>query len=756
LKSKVLLVLLVVVFALSLGITGCTGGVGKTQVSVNLLIRTEDERKDMGDYLAGLLEDLGFKVTRQYGTSSDLTDIWLGDPALGTWNAYTGGWQNTGISRDEGGNFGMFYTPLGNIYMGSPLWAAFSPTEDFLDVCTALWTNDFTSIAERNDLFADAVPMSLEDSVELMLVDRAGFSPLRGDVALAADGAAGIEGSWMWAPTIHYNSETGVPIAPDGSTTLRVATNDLLTDPWNPIGGSNWAYDRFPQTATADLGLGVDTNNGLRWPWRIEGANVTVWDQLPVGVTSPDDEWLNLDYSATNMTVPSDAWCDWDAETQQWITVGEKFPGGVTAMTKTVVYYPEDIFDVPLHDGSTLSPADFLLSAIIRFDRAKEDSPIYDESYVSSLEALLGHFKGVTFDFDEPGYGLVVTTYDDQWSLDAEWIVGLGAWGDPIGATWYPSGPLGPCVWHNIALGMLADEAHDLAFSKTKATALTVDWMSFIAGPSQAILSGYLGSVLDSEDDLYEYIPYENVLGAYVTGSDALDRYQNLKDFYDTYGTFWVGSGPFYLYDVDTTGKVIQLKKFAGYPDDGDEFFYLLDPAPTEPVPSITGAWVDDIVMTVATDASAAVTQIQGDQLDVYAYPSADADLFAIVQADENLGYYESIGTFNVIQFNPVGPVFEETGKVNPFALPEVREAINWAVDRDYIVGDIMGGLGFPRFTAIGTHTGDAVTYADLIADIETEYATDFDTADAAIETAMLTISGVTREGGKYYYTPPE
>jgi hypothetical protein len=68
-----------------------------------------------------------------------------------------------------------------------------------------------------------------------------------------------------------------------------------------------------------------------------------------------------------------------------------------------------------------------------------------------------------------------------------------------------------------------------------------------------------------------------------------------------------------------------------------------------------------------------------------------------------------------------------------------------------------MQGLAIPRFNAVGSLSGDGVKYSDILDDIEEYYAYNFDTADAAIEAAMLTIEGVTRdELGDYYYAAPE
>ena len=67
-------------------------------------------------------------------------------------------------------------------------------------------------------------------------------------------------------------------------------------------------------------------------------------------------------------------------------------------------------------------------------------------------------------------------------------------------------------------------------------------------------------------------IPYENVMKDYVADGEAATRYANLANFYDTYGHFWVGSGPFILTEVDTTNKTAVLVKYEDYPDTADKW----------------------------------------------------------------------------------------------------------------------------------------------------------------------------------------
>jgi len=555
-------------------------------VELIFVIRTEDERKEMGDYFADLLEGLGFTVTRQYGTLLELSPVWRGDPTRGVFHIYTGGWSNTIISRDEYDSFGAFYTNLWSA-MG-PLWQAYKNDPVFYEAAEKLWNRDYTTMEERRQLFEVCLRGSMEDNVRMFLVTDKRFSPMRDDVRLAGDAVGGLSGlfsyyrytgsnattggvgSSMWALTAHFVDDAGKPIA---GGTLRVAMPDVLTNPWNPVAGSNVAYDTFPIRATGDQGLQSDTRTGLRWPGRLERAEVFVQTGLPMEVTNT--EWCSLQF-VPEIQVPLDAWANWDATEQRFITAQERFgPGGAAALMKSVSYYPKDIFEIPLHDGSTLSMGDFILYTILQFDRGKEASAIHDESYAGQLDAFMETFKGVRFITDDPDYGLIVEHYSDHWQVDAELCV--ATWfpaylGIPF--DWYPTS-YSPSVWHTIALGIKAEEDKALAFSQAKASALGVEWMSFIAGPSLPFLRNYLTSAKATN-----YIPYESTMGLYVTEAEAAERWSNLEEWYSDKGHFWVGSGPFYLEEADTTEKTIRLKRFEDYPDPMDRWLFLLEPLP--------------------------------------------------------------------------------------------------------------------------------------------------------------------------------
>jgi len=515
-------------------------------VTVIFVIRVEDVRRAYGDYVSDQLEEVGFTVDRQYKTRSQASPIWnQSDPWEGQWHIYTGGWITTAVSRDDATNFGYFYTPLGS---GSPLWQNYDPTPEFLDVAERLWTNDFSSMAERDALFEQALPMAMDDagdappegagSVRVWLVDAHSFAPQRADVIVAADLAGGVAGAQMFPYVARFEGVEGGE--------MRIAQPGLLMAPWNPIAGSNWIYDVFPIRATQDYGVLTDPNTGLYWPQRIESAACVVKEGLPVGKTL---DWITLS-TAPAIAVPEDAWADWDAASQTFIEAGDMTTPTLEANTKCTVTYPAGLFDtVTWHDGSPLDLSDFIMGMIMAFDVGKPESPIYDEALAPQVDAFLSHFRGVQIESLDP---LVITTYDDLVWLDAEWMVN----------PWWPNYRQGPGAWHNLAPAIRAEANGQLAFSTDKAGQLGVPWTDFLSGDSLGIMEGWM-----DQSAAEHYIPYVPTMGSYVTQAEADARWTNLQTWYAARDHFWLGTGPFFLQQVSYDPKSLTLAHFDAFVD---------------------------------------------------------------------------------------------------------------------------------------------------------------------------------------------
>ena len=536
-----------------LGIEGVTIEDGKyifggEQVTIILLIRTDSDktRVPIGDYVANQLETLGFATDRQYKTSSEASPIWVGgNPADGLFHIYTGAWSATAISRNEADNFQFFDSP-NSAYGFTALWQANNIDEEYKLLADDLAYTNFNTPEERIAALEKAVEMSLKNSMHVWLIDGKSFTPSKAGLTVTYDLAAGVDGAQIWPYTLRLTDQEG--------GTLKWGSPDLFVDPINPIAGSNWAFDQPIVRATYDEGAMFDPYTGLVWPLRFESAEVTVLEGLPVGKTH---DWVTLNF-APEIKVPEDTIVDWDAVNQQFITAGEKFPEGITAKVKSVVTYPAALWtDVKNQDGSNMDLADFLYTWIIGLDIGKEGSAIYDESQAGNIEAALEAYKGFKIISEDP---LVIETFSDNWQIDAEMNI----------TTMFPVYTYGYAPWHTMAAASLADAAGEVAFSSDKADAnssetKTVEWLSLVGGPSLEILTKYLDQAIADK-----YVPYPNVLSAYITPDEAVARYQAAKDFYAKYGHYMIGNGPYILSEVFLTEKVATLVNNPDYVDLSD------------------------------------------------------------------------------------------------------------------------------------------------------------------------------------------
>ncbi len=577
-------------------------------VVISILIRTEDQRTEIGDYVGMLLEQIGFRVERRYATAAEASPIWLtGNPADGLFHIYTGGWVTTVVDRDQSTNWEFFYTDRG---LGVPLWQAYQPSEEFDEASLRLAQRAFSTMEERYELMAKNMELGLQDSVRIWLVDELSINPYRYDVQLTADLAGGISGSWLWPQTIRYVDEVGGQ--------MNIGMPSVLPEPWNPLDGSNWIYDMMIIRATGELGYKNDPYTGLHHPNFFESAKVVIEEGLPV---TKNHDWVELEFVEGGTAVPEDAWADWDPVEQRFITTGEKFPDGVNARRAVTTIYPERLQEnLRWHDGSSFSAADIAWFYIKQFDRAFEESDFFDQAQVSTYQSLMDVLKGIRVIDGDP---IQVEYYTDLYYLDAELFI-------PSGFPYYAQGP---GAWHNLAIGYLAEVAEEVAFSASKADLLEVEHLNMIGGPSLEILERHLNRAIEEG-----IIPYENTLAEFISEEEAYERYNNLYDWYQEKGHFWVGTGPYYLDAVYPVEGIVELVRNEDYMFPADRWDIFVEPIIPEVEISGPGAIRIGSEFTVDINVT----------FDGEPYSDDDLDTIIVLIFDENNRLIETIDAYYI------------------------------------------------------------------------------------------------------------
>ncbi|HVN54932.1 MAG TPA: ABC transporter substrate-binding protein [Anaerolineaceae bacterium] len=566
-------------------------------VTIIDLIRTEDKRKEIGNYFANQLEKLGFTVERQEKTRKEAAPIWQGDPAPCAFNVYTAGWISPQIYRDEGLNFLNYNT--GEL-QALQVMNAYKPSKELLDVAHKLYTNSFANMDERKQLYKTGLDLSMTESWwGVWINDTVAFEAFNKNAQGASDLAAGFGGGQLYPYTARLAGQEG--------GTMRVANSAILVDAWNPIAGSNWIDDTIVRNFTTDYGVVFNPYTGLIMPKLVQKADLVAQEGLPI--TQPQGSWITLNFQK-EIAVPDDAWVDWDAKAQKFITAAEKAQANPkwakTAKTKSTVTYIPDLWKTTWHDGSNLSPADFVFFMIMTFDPGKKDSKIYDESLGATLDTFVSHFKGVKITSTDP---LTIETYDDQFQLDAE--------NNIYGKDWYPNfyQPSaftgGMIAWHNLTPMVQAVADGKMAFSKDASTAKKVDYASQVSGPTLDVQMGYV-----DKDITDKYIPFAPTLSQYLKADEAVTRYNNLKAFYAAHKHIVLGTGPYMIDQVFPVEQSISEVRYDKYLFPADQFAGFGEPE----------------LMTVAVDGP--TTLAAGDEatFDVtinfkdQPYPSKDID----------------------------------------------------------------------------------------------------------------------------------
>ncbi len=511
-------------------------------VEIRLLIRTEDERRRIGDYVANLLEDSGFRTRRLYRVADEASRIWIaGDPARGEWHVYTGGWVALVINRDQAAEFSFYYTPRGR---PEPLWQAYTPTEELDTLADRLQRRDYGTWEERQAMMARGLELGLQDSVRIFLVDQLNVWPRHRDLEMAVDLAAGVSGSSLWPYTIRFRDRVGGRVV--------FGTPQILVEPWNPVAGTNWVFDSMIMRGLTDAPFLPDPYTGLFLPQRVASAELTVQEGVSVLRTH---DWLTVE-TVPEIVVHPDAWLVWDPPTASFVSVGERHPEGLTARTRIRVRYEDGFLERTWHDGSQVSLADLVLPWILAFERTHEQSPLFDRAEVPSFEVYLRHFRGWRIVSRDP---LEIEAFSDQIFPDAEWIVAART---PAGSP-----------WHALALGILAEQAGELAFSSDKADQQQVEWTNYIAGPSLRVLDRHLESARARN-----LVPFGEALAPFLREGEAEARYAALAEWRRARGHFWVNDGPFYLHSVHPVERNVVIRRFEGFQDPSDKWLRFSDP----------------------------------------------------------------------------------------------------------------------------------------------------------------------------------
>ncbi len=138
-------------------------------------------------------------------------------------------------------------------------------------------------------------------------------------------------------------------------------------------------------------------------------------------------------------------------------------------------------------------------------------------------------------------------------------------------------------------------------------------------------------------------------------------------------------------------------------------------------------------------DENTALEEVKKGNIDMY-YWSIPSDRISDPESREGLKVYESTGGSFSILLNPA-----EADVFNPFSIKDIRFAVNYLLDRNLVVNELMDGYGAPMYAYYGQFDPE---YISVIEDIESfNFRYNPEQARSMINTAMTAAGGVIEDG---------
>lgn len=158
-----------------------------------------------------------------------------------------------------------------------------------------------------------------------------------------------------------------------------------------------------------------------------------------------------------------------------------------------------------------------------------------------------------------------------------------------------------------------------------------------------------------------------------------------------------------------------------------------------------TGGYADVIKFIRFSNENVAYQQVSNGQLDSYFF-QIPLQLVEIAKKNPNLKVYEKEGLTYGLLLNPSN----SSKSFNPFSIKEVRFALNFLIDRNFIVNNILKGYGEQLVEPYGSRSPEYYNVLPIIDPLKIRYDEDF--AKGEIKKAMIEAGAIVNPSGKFIY----
>ena len=156
-----------------------------------------------------------------------------------------------------------------------------------------------------------------------------------------------------------------------------------------------------------------------------------------------------------------------------------------------------------------------------------------------------------------------------------------------------------------------------------------------------------------------------------------------------------------------------------------------------------SGGYADQIKFIRFSNENVAYQQVSNGQLDAYFF-QIPLQLVESAKKNPNLKVYEKEGLSYGLLLNPSN----STTTFNPFSIKDIRFALNFLIDRNFIVNNILKGFGEPIVEPYGSTSPEYSNILPVVDPLKIRYDTNF--AQDTIKNSMIKAGAATDSNGKF------
>ncbi|MDA0755787.1 MAG: ABC transporter substrate-binding protein [Crenarchaeota archaeon] len=474
-------------------------------IEITVFIRSDDPvRKAIGEILSSELEEIGFKVNKEFGDlNKAYVMVYGSNPAEQKWSLYTEGWGSSGFTRYDSVTLAQMYSPWFSSMPGNNNPSNWNYENKKLDELTQkIYSGEFNDKDERTSIIKEAMKEGVNESVRIFLASKIDQYVVNKEV----DGIINALGAGVPSRFTPINVRTD-------SGTLNVGVKQIYQAAWNPIGGLGDTYSNQIWLSITDPILTGHPFSGEIMPIR------SSWEVETNGIDS-------------SVQVPNDA-IKWNSDSKKWDKVGNEI------FAKSKITY--DLKFNQWHHGQEMDMNDIIYSVYFLSEwgsERTEDDRTYDSDFSPQASQVLNTLKGIRV-MDEN----TIEVYTDFWHFDSGEIA---SWGS---------------VWSSMPWEIMASMEQIVvdgksSFSRTESITKNVNWLSLIIPNDANQVKMQLNTFEENE-----HIPNALIQFNPQNGFQNI-RYNSSQEWIDENNHAVISNGPFYLDRYSPDSRTIVIKSF--------------------------------------------------------------------------------------------------------------------------------------------------------------------------------------------------